>query len=75
MAFVTEAKSVVARKPHRCSWCGGPIAEGENYWKWTSVVDAWFTSKMHPECLECWQEEYRLYGDVEYSVYSNDRPD
>ena len=75
MAFITEEKNVIARKPHRCTWCGEPIAKGESYWKWKSVNGAWFTSKMHPECRERCQEDYCLYGDDDYFPYSNDRHD
>ena len=75
MAFVTEAKSVIARKQHKCTWCGEAIAKGESYWKWKSAGDAWFTSKMHPECREPFVEDWRLYGDGKYCPYSNDRHD
>ena len=68
--FCTPPKTVVARVPHQCTYCGEAINSGDTYFTWKSVDDSWFTNKMHPECAD----ELNEWGDGEYSAYSNDRP-
>lgn len=72
--FCTDKESIVARKPHRCTWCGQEIAKGERYDMWKSVDDGWFTNRMHPECVEACDEECREFHDNEYHPYDNERP-
>ena len=74
MAFCSEQKFVKARKDHRCTWCGETISKGENYWKWTGVIDAWTTSRVHPECLEPLDEECADNGG-EYNPFHGERPE
>ena len=72
--FVSASELVKARKKHRCTWCGQHIEPGEEYAKWASVDDSWFTNKMHVECLGALHDEIREGGDNEYIPYDNERP-
>jgi hypothetical protein len=67
--FCTEPVLRKARVLHKCTWCGGGIRAGELYTTWRNVDDAWFTNKMHPECLET----HQLDGG-EYNTFDNERP-
>lgn len=31
----------VARRPHRCTSCNGPIRVGDRYHRWTGTGDCW----------------------------------
>jgi hypothetical protein len=73
--YSSETKLTRARKPHICTSCGEAIDTGGQYARWNSCVDdAWFTNKMHPECLEMhlgesWCETF------EYDPYQYERPE
>ena len=59
-----------AAKAHRCTYCGEPIAVGEEYVFQKGNYDGrWYENKMHPECFEDMCE-----GDGEFTPYSNERP-
>lgn len=74
MSYVSDPIRCVARKEHRCTWCGEAILSGEQYFTWRSVDDGrWCQSKMHSECYSVMGEE--LYPDEGYIPYSNDRPE
>ena len=69
--FYNDAITRVARKPHRCTYCGEGIARGEHYKHQKGNYDgSWFESKMHPECFAVMCEA----DDGEYMPYSNERP-
>ena len=69
--FYNPAEQRKARKPHRCSYCGEPIENGDTYmFQKGNHEGAWFTSKMHHECFEDMCES----GDGEYTPYDNERP-
>ena len=69
--FYNPSQQRKARKPHRCSYCGEGIANGESYTFQKGNWDgAWFESKMHPECFVDLCEN----GDGEYSLYGGERP-
>lgn len=69
--FYNDAIDRVARKPHRCTYCGEGIAKGDHYQFQKGNYDgSWFESKMHPECFEDMCDA----GDGEYMPYSNERP-
>jgi len=63
-----------SRKIHRCSWCGQPIAVGEKYQYSSGVFEGAFaTNRLHPECDEAAQNDYRETGEG-FALYENERP-
>lgn len=66
----------VARKQHRCIWCGESILPGEKYRDERSIFDGEFQyHKWHPECCDAAakDEEMAEWGG-EFSAYDNERP-
>lgn len=64
----------VARKPHRCIWCGEAILVGVKHWHEISKYDVLQNHRWHQECREA-SCEYFLNGDgPEFSPYENERP-
>ena len=63
--FYTVAKPVVARKDHRCVYCGETIAKGETYLFQSGYYDDWYTNRMHPECFD---DLVRFRGDFAFWV-------
>lgn len=72
--FCTQAELILAGKEHVCTWCAEKILKGEQYYRWASVDDTWYTSKMHVECRDACLEDHACYGDNEYMPYNNERP-
>jgi len=76
MPAQTEATEQLARKKHKCSWCGESIEIGESYkrYRYFDGGDAG-TVKMHPECyedmLECAHNEG---GWIEWTYGGSERP-
>lgn len=65
----------VARKEHRCIYCGGPILVGERYTQQTGIYDGEpYRSRYHAECYEDCADECNRYGDWEFTPYSADYP-
>lgn len=61
----------VARKPHRCTYCGERIEPGERYRYVTGTFEGrWYASKLHIEC----NNELNESGEDEFTPYSNERP-
>jgi hypothetical protein len=56
MSFVSLSESEpVARKPHRCIWCGEEITKGVKHFHYTGKFDGDFQSnRLH---LECWKPD------------------
>jgi len=51
MDFCTPLTTPRARKVHRCTWCGEPIAIGEKHKAWAGTFDGDFSqSRLHDEC-------------------------
>jgi hypothetical protein len=72
--YCTPTIRLKARKPHQCTNCAEEIKAGDYYDRWASVDDGkMFTNKMHPECLQCLQDEAES-GGFEYIPYSGERP-
>lgn len=64
----------IARKEHRCIWCGQAILKGEKYVAERSVFDGEMQNHhWHPECLT----DARATEDCEWEFmpYSNERPE
>lgn len=65
----------IARKKHRCIWCGEFILVGEKYRREQSVYDGEFQNHAwHPECNTDAQDYFLEFGDEEFSAYSAERP-
>jgi len=64
----------IARKDHRCIWCGQKIEKGTKYRSEQSVFDGEFQNHhWHEECDRAAQEYFR-YGEEEFEPYGNERP-
>lgn len=64
----------VARKKHRCIWCGEEIGKGDKYLDAAGTMDGNFEhSKWHPEC-----DKFALDncgpGSFEFAPHENERP-
>ena len=65
----------VARKQHRCIWCGQAIPKGEKYRYTTGVYDGDMQANhWHFECSDAQQTDARETGEYEFSPYDNERP-
>ena len=64
MTILTD-ETRVARKRHRCEWCGESIEVGQRYRYYSGVFDGEFQSThMHTECLlACDRELRNSYDD------------
>ena len=64
----------IARKQHRCIWCGQHIEAGEKYRRERSVYDGDMQNhKWHQECNAAAAEYFRQ-GEDEFSPHENERP-
>ena len=64
----------VARKPHRCIWCGEAIGVGVKYHHEISKYDELQDHRWHSACRGA-SYEYFMNGDgPEFSPYENERP-
>lgn len=65
----------IARKPHRCIWCGQQIEAGEKYRRERSVYNGEMQNHAwHPECDEAAAEEFS-HGEQEFIPHQNERPE
>jgi hypothetical protein len=65
----------VARKRHRCIWCGESILPGETYRRERSVYDGEMQNfAWHPECSEAACAEWMEGADAEFCPHENERP-
>jgi len=71
--LLSESKPV-ARKDHRCIWCGHKIENGTMYVNERSVFDGEMQNHhWHPECLED-ANNSNDGGEYEFEPYGNERP-
>lgn len=76
MSHATPPKATVARKHHRCTWCGQGIWPGDTYSTWGSIDgEHWFTNKMHTACQGAMHADIAAGGDREYMPWSNEPPE
>lgn len=65
----------VARKDHKCIWCGQRIPKGEQYVAERSVFDGEMQNHhWHQECLADARENNDKYGEWDFMPYDNERP-
>lgn len=66
----------VARKAHRCIWCGQTIQEGARHLHERSVFDGQIqVHRWHFECLSAAQEQWRQDPlDDTFTAYRHERP-
>ena len=68
-------KTVIAKKRHKCIWCGEGIEPWTKYVREASVYDGDFQDhKWHAECLEQCQIDNEGEWEYEISAYGNERP-
>lgn len=65
----------VAKKQHRCIWCGEGVLAGEKYYREQSIYEGQMQNHAwHEECIEDARETLHN-GDDEFLPYSNERPE
>ena len=64
----------VARKAHKCIWCGQSIVPGERYRHEISKYDEFQDHKWHQECNAAAVVQFTETLEVEFDAYDNDRP-
>ena len=53
-------REVIARKPHRCGWCGYKMAKGDRARYRVYVLDRELTTDwMHPDCYDAMNKSAR----------------
>lgn len=74
MGYVLIRESFpIARKPHRCIWCGETITVGIKHCHEISKYDDLQDHRWHQECREA-SFDYFCNGEEEFSPYENERP-
>lgn len=63
----------IARKGHRCIWCGELIMKGERYRHEISKYEELQNLRWHLECNSA-AAEYFQSGEEEFTPHENDRP-
>jgi hypothetical protein len=72
--LLSETKPI-ARKDHRCIWCGQKIAKGEQYVAERSVFGGEMQNHhWHDGCAKACRAENWNESEWEFEPYSNERP-
>lgn len=72
MSWTLDQSEPVARKEHRCIWCGQTILKGEKYDRWVGIFEGDFNcNKFHKECSKASGE---LDPDDGFCAYGEERP-
>lgn len=64
----------VARKDHKCIWCGQIIIKGEKHRHEKSVYDGIQDHRWHLECNKAANDYFRKEHEEEFAPYENKRP-
>ncbi len=73
MSDFGETKFLVARKAHRCEWCGQGIVVGENHAHFAGRWDnEWQNWRMHRECYTDAHDNKEL--EEGFMPYAHERP-
>lgn len=70
MSDINNTTRPVAKKPHKCIWCGETIEAKTQYVRWTGVFEGDFQSNAyHPEChaaaateRDFWEDGFEPYS-------------
>lgn len=65
----------VARKPHRCIWCGERIIVAEKHRREISKFDGLQDFRWHLECVGAAADYFAAGDGPEFTAHENDRPD
>ncbi len=56
--MISETKTSISRKEHKCDWCGEQILIGEKNVNWSSKDDGeWTYCRVHVECSDAIERE------------------
>lgn len=68
-------KRSVARKPHRCIWCGQTVLTGSQYERQQIIIDGYFQSNAwHEACLVGFDERWDKTREEEFDPGEQDMP-
>lgn len=74
--YQRDATHPVARKEHRCIFCGGPILRGEQYVQQEGFYDGSpYRNRYHSECYDDCVEIGRRWGECEFTPYQHEPPE
>lgn len=73
MYQLIKERFLVARKQHKCIWCGERILIGEKHRHEISKYEGLQDFRWHLECNDA-AIDYFLTGENEFSEYENERP-
>lgn len=75
MVTVLSETRPIAKKQHRCEWCGGNIEPGEKYYRWAGIYDGFQSWCMHEECKDALSREVDddRYWDDEFPSCEHER--
>lgn len=72
MSDFSNYRYPVARKQHKCEWCGESIPVGEKHFQFTGVWESeWQNWRMHQECYSQYIDDCNGEG---FMPYENERP-
>ena len=73
---VTTAHTARQKHKNPCEWCGEPIDKGDNWVKHVTMGGDFFSSSMHAECNEAFNDEFQHYWPgalLGFDPHCNDR--
>lgn len=74
MTIKLDSSTPIARKQHRCEWCGEEIKKGEKHYKFVGIHDGFCSWRMHSECIKAFEREVdNLNEDGEFMPYEHKR--
>jgi len=74
MSTTLSLTEPIARKVHRCSWCGEIIPVKTRYSRWVGIFEGDFQSnKMHLECHKAQQKYTESWDDGLYTPHEHKR--
>lgn len=74
MYYLIKETFPVARKSHRCIWCGESILVGEKHRHEISKYDELQDFRWHLECVKAATDWFSGGDGPEFDAYENERP-